>query len=303
MNFLSHSSPLQNIQSSLFPGIELWVKRDDLLHPHVSGNKFRKLKHTLLNADPTQTMLVSMGGAWSNHLHALAHAGHLLGFRTIGLVRGHMREHQALTPTLADCCELGMQLHFVSREDYRELRLNPCHWLSWIKSDPEQCLWLPEGGSNLVAVRGVAELVTELPWLPSKIIVACGTGATLAGIAAGMQNQGQVIGIAAVQNSDYLSADVQELLKGAGHAAVTNFEILHNFTHGGFAKTSAPLMKFCDHFVADTGISVEPVYTGKMFYALHQLCLAGRFDKDERIVAVHTGGLQGKRGFSTTMPS
>lgn len=301
MNFLSHSSPLQNIDSALFPGIKLWVKRDDLLHPQVSGNKFRKLKYSLLTADPKQTTLVSMGGAWSNHLHALAHAGDILGFRTIGLVRGYAGEDQPLTATLHDCAELGMQLHFVSRTHYRELREQENRWQAWVDTDPRPCLWLPEGGSNTAAVRGVAELVAEvieeLGSHPTSIVVACGTGATLAGIVAGMQNQGRVIGIAAVQNSQYLQDDIQLLLQSAEYPTYHNFEILHDFTHGGFAKTSTGLLEFCARFVADTKIPLEPVYTGKMFYALHQLCKAGKFSEGERVIAVHTGGLQGNRGF------
>ncbi|MBC3875722.1 1-aminocyclopropane-1-carboxylate deaminase/D-cysteine desulfhydrase [Undibacterium flavidum] len=301
MNFLSHSSPLQNIQSPLFPGIDLWVKRDDLLQPQVSGNKFRKLKHTLLAADPRLTTLVSMGGAWSNHLHALAHAGHILGFRTIGLVRGIPGEAQALTATLEDCRQLGMELHFVSRADYRELRDQIDHWRLWVPPESNNYLWLPEGGSSVEAVRGMAELVDEvrheLGEHPSNMIVACGTGTSLAGIVAGMQDRGRVIGIAAVQNSQYLRAQIQELLVRAEHPAYDNFDILHEFTHGGFAKTSPQLLAFCDRFFADTHIPVEPIYTGKMFYALHQLCHAGKFSAGERVVAVHTGGLQGNRGF------
>lgn len=301
MNFLSHSSPLQKIESELFPGVDLWVKRDDLLHPEVSGNKFRKLKYSLLAANPAQTTLVSMGGAWSNHLHALAHAGHLLGFRTIGLVRGYPGQDQPLTATLDDCAKLGMQLHFVSRASYRELREQANRWQAWVDIDPSLCLWLPEGGNSIAAVRGVAELVTEMieeiGEYPASIIVACGTGTTLAGIVAGMQNQGRIIGIAAVQNSQYLHAEVLQLLARAEHPFYANFEILHDFTHGGFAKTSGSLIEFCARFVADTKIPVEPVYTGKMFYALHQLCHAGKFAEGEHIVAIHTGGLQGNRGF------
>lgn len=298
MNFLSYSSPLQHVQSTLFPDIDLWVKRDDLLHPQVSGNKFRKLKYALLTADPEQISLISMGGAWSNHLHALAHAGNILGFRTIGLVRTYPGEQQSLTATLSDCRALGMQLCFVSRKDYRELRDHPQHWQTWAIDDPSHYLWLPEGGSSVSAVQGVAELVAELPWRPSSIIVACGTGATLAGIAAGMRNQGKCIGIAAVQNSQYLQQDVTRLLAQAGYADIESFDILHDFTHGGFAKISNELMQFCTDFFAETGIPVEPVYTGKMFYALHQLCLAGHFLRGEKVVAVHTGGLQGNRGFA-----
>ncbi|WP_395009323.1 1-aminocyclopropane-1-carboxylate deaminase/D-cysteine desulfhydrase [Undibacterium sp.] len=304
MNFLSHSSPLQALHSKLFPGIELWVKRDDLLHPQISGNKSRKLKYPLLAlaADPARTTVVSMGGAWSNHLHALAYAGQLLNFKTLGLVRGLRDDSHALTVTLNDCAKFGMQLRFLSRNDYRELRDNSRAWHGWTDIEPSKCLWLPEGGSSIPAVHGIAELVTEIVDVlgspPERIIVACGTGATLTGIIAGMQNQGNIIGIAAVQNADYLHTEVRQLLALAGYPAYENFDILHHFTHGGFAKTSPTLLNFCAEFSAETQIPVEPVYTGKMFFALHQLCLAGEFKQGEKIVAIHTGGLQGNRGFS-----
>lgn len=299
MNFLSYSSPLQAIHSQLFPGIELWIKRDDLLHPQVSGNKFRKLKYPLLTTLPEGRTLISMGGAWSNHLHALAYAGHAMGFNTIGLVRGLTDSQQTVSATLQDCRDWGMQLHFVSRSDYRGLREHPTQWQQWINSDPAQYLWLPEGGSSVAAVRGVAELIEELPWIPESVVVACGTGTTLAGIIAGMQNRGRIIGIAAVQNAEYMRSDVTKMLLEATYLAFENFNILHDYTHGGFAKSSSELRQFCTQFVEETQIPIEPIYTGKMFYALRQLCLAGQFKRGERVLAIHTGGLQGNRGFQT----
>jgi 1-aminocyclopropane-1-carboxylate deaminase len=297
MNFLSYSSPLQALTSRLFPGIELWVKRDDLLHPQVSGNKFRKLKYPLLTISANDTTLISMGGAWSNHLHALAYAGKLLEFKTIGLVRGLVDPTQTLSATLQDCLDWGMQLHFVSRSEYRELREKTGHWQRWTNADPTKSLWLPEGGCSIAAIRGVAELIEELPWIPETIILACGTGTTLAGVVAAMRNRGRIIGIAAVQNAEYLSTEVRKLLREAAHPAYENFNILHDYTHGGFAKSSPELQQFCVQFIEETQIPIEPVYTGKMFYALHQLCVAGKFKPGERVLAIHTGGLQGNRGF------
>lgn len=243
-----------------------------------------------------------MGGAWSNHLHALAYAGSLLGFKTLGLVRGLRDDNHALTATLNDCVQFGMQLRFLSRNDYRELRNDTHAWKIWTDVDPSKCLWLPEGGSSIPAVHGVAELVSEIIEVlgspPQRVLVACGTGATLAGIIAGMQGQGNIIGIAAVQNANYLRAEVQQLLALSAYPAYQNFDILHNFTHGGFAKISPALLAFCAEFSAETLVPIEPVYTGKMFFALHQLCLAGEFKPGEKVVAIHTGGLQGNRGFT-----
>lgn len=303
MPLLSHSSPLEKVSCSLFPQIQLWIKRDDLLHPTVSGNKFRKLKYNLAQAREHRPTLISMGGAWSNHLHALAHAAQLHGLSSIGLVRGLYAANSPLNATLVDCHDAGMQLHFVSRDDYRVLRDQPLAWQRWANGNPDDYLWLPEGGSNAQAIAGVAELVPELIHdlgdTPNTIILPCGTGATLAGVVAGLNGSARVIGIAAVNNAAYLSQQVQQLLRDAASPAHDNFEILLDFTHGGFAKTTPALMQFCEHFFAETQIQLEPVYSGKMFYALAKLCRQGKFAPGERVVAIHTGGLQGLRGYST----
>ncbi|MFZ6801737.1 1-aminocyclopropane-1-carboxylate deaminase/D-cysteine desulfhydrase [Undibacterium sp. Di24W] len=303
MPLLSFSSPLEPLLNDIFPNIQLWMKRDDLLHPSVSGNKFRKLKYNLIQASKNRPILISMGGAWSNHLHALAHAAQLLGLSSVGLVRGLHAEHSALNATLSDCQSAGMQLQFVSREDYRKLRDQPDIWKNWVTQDPKEYLWLPEGGSNALALTGMAELVDELKQdlgrTPDTIVLACGTGASLAGILAGLRGQGRVIGIAAVSNAGYLRQQVQQLLLDAGQPAYQNFEILLDFAQGGFAKASPALLQFCEQFFQQTKIPVEPVYTGKMLFALAELCRSGKFVKGERVVAIHTGGLQGLRGYLT----
>lgn len=302
MLFLSGSSPISRIEAIFTPEIELWVKRDDLIHPNISGNKFRKLKYPLLALDNPQAMqstVISMGGAWSNHLHALAHAANLMQMNSIGLVRGIINTQKtSLTPTLQDCVELGMKLHFVSRENYRQLRQDEHTWRKHIGRVEAPYLWLPEGGCAPLAVKGVAELITELPFIPDTIVVACGTGTTLAGLVAGMQGKGRVVGIAAVQNAQYLHQQVSDLLQTAHYPAYTNFEILHDYHHGGFAKVNDGLLQFCEQFTQSTHIPVEPVYTGKLFYAIEQLTKSNFFKANERVLAIHTGGLQGARGTS-----
>ena len=299
MHFLPQASPLTPISSRFFPSNTLWVKRDDLLHPTVSGNKFRKLKYPLQAIKKPTTTLVTMGGAWSNHLHAVAHAGHSYGFPLIGFVRGLHDPTLGLTATLRDCQQLGMQLRFVSREVYRSLREEPSVWQRQFIAIPEPYFWLPEGGSAPEALHGVAEMVeeivNELGAVPETIIVACGTGATLAGIVAGMRGRGRVIGIAVVQNAHYLHSQVIDLLRQAGYQAYQNFEIKHEFTEGGYAKISPTLQEFCHAFSAETHIPIEPIYTGKMFYALHQLFTRHYFSEREKVVAIHTGGMQGAR--------
>lgn len=305
MQFIHDFSPLQALKSRFFPNLRLWVKRDDLLHPDVSGNKFRKLKYPLLALQGFSPSLVTMGGTWSNHLHAIAHASKIAGYAVTALVRGHDDLNAPMSATLTDCKRLGMQIRFVSRVDYRALRSDPHAWHRHIKNITSSHVWLPEGGSAPAALHGVAELVDELfscsfeseDFVPTTLVVACGTGATLAGLLAGLRGRGRVLGIAAIKNAEYLHGEIASLLQQAGYPAYQNYELLTDFHHGGYAKAPDELRRFCADFSAETGIPIEPIYTGKMFYALHKLAVAGIFSPDERVVAIHTGGLQGARGF------
>jgi len=292
--FSSLSSPCQHLESAPFLGRDIWVKRDDLLHPEVSGNKFRKLKYPLLMLQGQRPRLVTMGGPWSNHLHALAHAGALGGWPTTGLVRGAAGLASA---TLDDCRRLGMQTQFVSREDYRQLREDPQAWRRHLAVDHDSDVWLPEGGSAPAALRGVAELVDELPFIPEVIMAACGTGATLAGILAGLQGRSRVVGIAVFKNAAYLHQEIARLLQEAGYPAYQNYELITDAHHGGYGKAPPELRQFCRDFSQEFDMPIEPVYTGKLFHALRKMQQAHAFHADERVLAVHTGGMQGARGF------
>ena len=270
--------------------IELWMKRDDLLHRVISGNKWRKLKYCLDHALSTGAdTIISMGGPYSNHLHALAYAGKSLGLKTIGFIRGEQAE--TLTPTLTDIQKWGMELKFLSRSDYRLLRqYKGCHDLPDLK--PEQ-YWLPEGGMQPLALNGVAELVNEIEVPYDILCTPCGTGATLAGMINAVPDKASVMGFATLKNADFLQSDVESLLP----RACTNWRINHNYHFGGFAKTNPALMTFIEDFEVKTGILLEPVYTGKMMYALYDLIAKHAFKPGQSIIAIHTGGLQGKRGF------
>ena len=305
--------------------IELWMKRDDLLHPIISGNKWRKLKFILDHAlSSGADTIVSMGGAYSNHLHALAYTGKLVGLKTLGFIRGEQPEK--LTPTLYDMQNWGMELRFVPRSDYRLLRqYKGCHDLPGLT--PQQ-YWLPEGGAQALALKGVAELVNEIDVLYDILCVPCGTGATLAGIIDAAPDSVSVIGFAALKNAGFLLTDVEALLPrpctkeqarnnlrfisphpnplpaGEGVRCSSDFmhspnwQINQDYHFGGFATTTPELMAFIADFECKTGIPLEPVYTGKMMYALYDLITKHTFKPGQRIIAVHTGGLQGKRGFS-----
>ncbi|MFZ6767975.1 1-aminocyclopropane-1-carboxylate deaminase/D-cysteine desulfhydrase [Undibacterium sp. Di26W] len=288
-------SPCQRVESRHFPGMDLWIKRDDLLHPQVSGNKFRKLKYPLQAVQGRAVHIVSMGGIWSNHLHALAHACAMAGVPATALVRGAEGMQSAM---LDDVRLLGMQVKFVTRDAYRRLRNEPDAWRLHLPMPDQDVLWLPEGGSSAQALRGVAELVTELPFIPSHMILACGTGATLAGVLAGLAGRSQVIGVAAISNAGYLKDEIARLLTEAGYPDYQNYQLLTESHLGGYARVTPELTAFCTDFENETGIPLEPVYTGKMLFALRQLWHDGCLAADASVLAIHTGGLQGRRGFA-----
>ncbi len=287
-------SPLTRIDSAELAAqqVELWIKRDDLLHPIISGNKWRKLKyilnHVLYSGADT---IVSMGGAYSNHLHALAFVGKALGLKTIGYIRGEQTAQ--LNPTLVDLVTWGMQLKFVSREDYRLLRRYKGQ-----DSLPELQAghyWLPEGGATDLALQGVAELLDEISLDFDTLAVACGTGTTLAGLINAVPLQRQVLGVAALKGGDFLIDDVSQLLTKQQLQADADWRILLDYHFGGFAKSTPALLAFMQDFQMCHGIELEPIYTGKLMFALFDLIQQGYFPKGQRIVALHTGGLQGKR--------
>jgi len=270
--------------------IELWIKRDDLLHPVISGNKWRKLKYILNHALTLGSdTLISMGGAYSNHLHALAYTGQALDLKTIGLIRGE--QPQGLTPTLTDMQNWGMSLKFVSRSAYRQLRQYK-NWQDLPDIQPKH-YWLPEGGAQSLALQGIAELVDEIDMAYDHLCVACGTGTTLAGIVKAVPDPVSITGFAVFKNAGFLTADVATLLD----KHYENWQLNTDYHFGGFAHTNPALMAFIDRFQTETQIPLEPVYTGKMLYGLYDLIKKGYFQPHQRIIAVHTGGLQGNRGF------
>jgi 1-aminocyclopropane-1-carboxylate deaminase/D-cysteine desulfhydrase-like pyridoxal-dependent ACC family enzyme len=279
-------------------GVRLRLLRDDLHHPALPGNKWRKLKYNLLAArDQGHHTLLTFGGAYSNHLAAVAAAGPLYGFRTIGVVRGE--EAEALSPTLLHCRQAGMTLHFVSREAYRQR--HEAAWLTELQQQLGPAYVVPEGGSNVLALRGCAELVAELDAAGEAfdaIAVACGTGGTLAGLLTGLHGQRQAVGVAALKGADFLRQDVDALTMAAVGRQYTNWH-LHTGAHfGGYARYSAELLAFIEDFYRRYGVVLDPVYTGKLLAGLLQLIGAGYFAAGSTVVAVHTGGLQGWEGFA-----
>ncbi len=284
---LAGNSPVQWLDDP-FPEpvtIRLGLKRDDLLHPQVSGNKWRKLKYNLLAAcEQGLATLLTFGGAYSNHLYATAAAGKVFGFKTVGVVRGDELARKPLNATLTFCQSCGMRLHFVSRTDYQR------------KDDPEfqrelirqfgPCYLLPEGGTNELAIRGTAELIpeliTQLGFVPDYVCCPVGTGGTVAGLAQSAPNGTKVLGFMALK----LPEPTPNL----------NWVQLTDYHFGGYAKTTPELLDFIRVFEQKKGVLLEQVYTGKMLYGLYDLARTGYFPAGATVVAVHTGGMQGRSG-------
>jgi 1-aminocyclopropane-1-carboxylate deaminase len=290
-----HTSVLSPIHDDFLKqrGIELWLKRDDLIHPIISGNKWRKLKYTLNQVlSLNKNTLISMGGAYSNHLHALAFAGRHLNLKTRAFIRGE--KPAVLNPTLQDLTAWGMQLEFINRNDYRNLRnFKTYDALPDIKANE---YWIPEGGSLLFALQGIAELIHEIAIDYDVLCVPCGTGTTLAGIINAVPEQKQLIGFSALKGGDFLNQDVQRLLSTTG-AQQQNWQINLNYHFGGFAKITPQLLNFIARFEQQHGIALEPIYTGKMLWGLYDLIAQNYFPAGQKIIAIHTGGLQGNRSF------
>lgn len=284
------------------PGTAISVLRLDRLDNLGSGNKSFKLKYNI-DAARSQGLkrLASFGGAYSNHIHALALMGRDQGFETLGFIRGEPAEQ--LNPTLSDAVAAGMQLHYVSRSDYR-LRNDPVYLQHLAKCFP-QCYWIPEGGSNLAGVRGCMDVGNYILPETELIILPCGTAATLAGIAAACPDK-TVIGVSVLKGAEDLGQRVIGYLKQLLQAGLitsmpTNWSIIHDYHCGGYARVSPELIEFMQRSQRTTGIGIEPVYSAKMFFALAELLKSGEIACGTAVTAIHTGGMQGLRGMLSSL--
>ena len=294
-------SPVQEIRCTELDanGLRLLVKRDDLLawskNSALCGNKWRKLKYNLAAAKAqNQSHLLSFGGAYSNHLAAVAEAAQVLGFQATGVVRGE--ETLPLNPTLEFVQNCGMQLIYVSREAYRH-KSEP-DFLPSIGIDPACVFVLPEGGTNAAALRGCRELAEEIQAQTDAdyITLACGTGGTLAGIVSGLKGSCKALGFS-VLKGDFHQKEVASLLLETGTESCCDWQVETAYHFGGYAKWKPELLDFMRDFKSQYGIALDPVYTSKMMYGVFDLIKNGSFPRGSTIVAVHTGGLQGLAGF------
>ncbi|MFK7948090.1 MAG: 1-aminocyclopropane-1-carboxylate deaminase/D-cysteine desulfhydrase [Saprospiraceae bacterium] len=289
-------TPLQKIENQLTKDkqLNLFIKREDLNHPTIQGNKFRKLKYNLAKAKAEKhTQILTFGGAFSNHIYAVAAAGKAFDIPTIGVIRGERIE--PLNPTLQFAEANGMQLHFVTRSAYRN-KHQP-EFIQDLKSKFGDFFLVPEGGSNELAVKGCAEIVDEIEINYDYICSAVGTGGTLSGLIIGTNNHGKVLGFPALKGGNFLQKDIQKLLdKNAKN--YTNWQLITDYHFGGYAKFKPELINFINYFNQQFNIQLEPIYTGKMLFGIFDLIEKDFFEKGSTIIAIHTGGLQGIDGFN-----
>ena len=281
-------------------GVQVLLWRDDLLNPLLPGNKARKLKYNLLAAKAQgQYTLLTFGGAYSNHLAAVAAAGRQQGFQTIGLVRGE--KTLPLNPTLRQCAADGMRLHYLDRQRYRQLaKTGFLGEESELTAEFGPAYVLPEGGTNALALRGMAELVAEIRAQTAfdALAVPVGTGGTLAGVLLGLAGTGRALGVAALKGAAGLAAEIDRLTQEAAGATYRNYEVLTGYHFGGYARYSAPLLAFIREFEATHGVLLDPIYTGKLLFGVLDLVQQGYFPAGSTVVAVHTGGLQAWAGWN-----
>lgn len=289
---ISSFSPLQPLNDPIAEavGLRLFVKRDDLLHPYISGNKWRKLKYNLVEAKRVGCdTLITFGGAYSNHLYAVAAAGKEFGFKTMGIVRGEEGQSKP-TPTLQFAHSCGMQLVFVSRTQYQDKEKLA---ISYLK--PNSYL-IPEGGSNALAVQGVGEAMTEiieqLGHQPDYVCVPVGTGATAAGLLSRVGAQTKILAFPVLKAEEaYFQREIRQWIEVE---KMNNLLLLNNYHFGGYAKMNQTLIDFIGQFEEQHNLLLEQVYTGKMFFGLYDLMANDFFPKGSTVVVLHTGGLQGR---------
>lgn len=276
--------------------ISLTVKREDELHPFISGNKFRKLKYNLAEAKQLGfNTLLSFGGAYSNHISALSYAGKLHGFKTLGVIRGDelaedLPNTLSTNPTLKFAAGNGMEFKFISRADYRNKEDQ--RFLENLTSEFGEFYEIPEGGTNALAVKGCEEILEAEEEQYDVICVSVGTGGTISGLINSIHQGQEVIGFPSLK-TDYLDKFIQGIV---GHHR--GWKLNNEYHFGGYAKVDENLISFINDFNRQTTIPLDPIYTGKMMFGIIDLAQKGFFKKDTRILAIHTGGLQGIEGMN-----
>lgn len=291
MIFKPELSINQSINLDLKFKVQLDVKREDLIHPMISGNKFRKLKYNLEEAKTQHiNTLLTFGGAYSNHIAAVSAAGKAFGFNTIGIIRGEeLIDKIDENPTLKFAEESGMHLKFVTREAYRNKTSQP--FIDELKAEFGNFYLLPEGGTNVLAIKGCEEILTEQDKNYDYICCSVGTGGTVSGLINCSKPSQQILGFSALKG-DFLKEDISKFVHKR------NWQLFMDYHFGGYAKINKELISFINEFKSNNHIPLDPIYTGKMMFGIFDLIHKGFFPNDSKILAIHTGGLQGIDGMN-----
>ena len=284
----------QKITYELPNEITLEIKREDLLHPFVSGNKFRKLKYNVVQAKAeNHSVLLTFGGAFSNHIAAVAYAGKEQGFETIGVIRGEeLRDKIAENPTLSFAQECGMRFEFVTREAYRHK--TDAAFIAQLQAQFGSFYLVPEGGTNDLAVKGCEEILTELDADFDFVCSAVGTGGTISGLINSALSHQKVLGFPALKG-DFLQDEIRNFVQNK------NWELQTDYHFGGYGKVTTEFIEWINWFYAQTGIPLDPIYTGKMVFGVMDLIQRNYFPPKSKILMIHTGGLQGIAGMNAKL--
>ncbi|MBI3500752.1 MAG: 1-aminocyclopropane-1-carboxylate deaminase/D-cysteine desulfhydrase [Bacteroidetes bacterium] len=291
--------PLQKISNPAIEksGINLFILRLDKIHPTISGNKWYKLKYNLEEAKrQKKDTLLTFGGAYSNHITATAAAGKEFGFKTIGIIRGdelaspNPSEGGEKNQTLKFAEDCGMKLIFVSREEYKNK--NSSELIHSITSSLTNFYLLPEGGTNSLAVKGCSEIISHVNIPFDFVCCPIGTGGTIAGVISSLRKDQKAIGFSVLKDGGFLKNEIEKLLTSP--LPPSKGEINTSYHFGGYAKHTPELLKFISDFEKENNIPLEQVYTGKMMFGIYDLIKKNYFPKNSTVIAIHTGGLQGK---------
>ena len=291
MSFNLDNSINQKIELSKGHNVELHIKREDEIHPFISGNKYRKLKYNLQEARKLQfDTLLTFGGAYSNHIAAVAAAGNKFGFKTIGIIRGEeLIDKICENPTLQFAKKQGMKLKFVSRSIYRDKENRD--FLKELKDEFGNFYLVPEGGTNPLAVKGCEEILSEEDDQFDYICCAVGTGGTISGLINASKSHQKILGFPALKG-DFLSTNISKFV------TKNNWELITDYHFGGYAKVNKELIDFINQFNQEYNIPLDPVYTGKLMFGVIKMIEANYFRKNSKVLVIHTGGLQGISGMN-----
>ncbi|WP_411895859.1 1-aminocyclopropane-1-carboxylate deaminase/D-cysteine desulfhydrase [Winogradskyella sp. A2] len=281
-----HEIPL-NDQSN----IKLFIKREDELHPFISGNKFRKLKYNLIEAKRLKkNTILSFGGAYSNHIAAVAYASKNNGFKSIGIIRGEELGNKIESnPTLQFAKSCDMEFHFVTRASYRD---KTKQWfIDELENRHGDFYLVPEGGTNQLAIKGCEEILIPSDNNYDYICTCVGTGGTISGLINASDVRQKILGFTALKG-DFLKEDIRKF------AQQKNWELITEYHFGGYGKIKPELITFINRIKADFDIPLDPIYTGKMMYGIFDLIEKGYFPEEAKILVIHTGGLQGIAGMN-----